>query len=47
MRYRPGGSTKSVSQQTGKDLHVLYRLLNKIHTKLLLCTAGIGGGEAI
>jgi len=37
LRYRPGGSTKSVSQQTGKELHVLYRLLNKIHTKLLLC----------
>lgn len=37
LRYQPGGSTKSVSQQTGKELHVLYRLLNKIHAKLLLC----------
>lgn len=37
MRYQPGGSTKSVSQQTGKELHVLYRFLNKIHAKLLLC----------
>jgi RNA polymerase sigma-70 factor (ECF subfamily) len=48
MRYRPGGSTKSVSQQTGKDLHVLYRLLNKIHTKLLLCVRrALAEGEAI
>lgn len=37
LRYQPGGSTKGVSQQTGKELHVLYRLLNKIHAKLLLC----------
>lgn len=37
MRYEPGGSTKSVSQQTGKNLHVLYRHLNKIHAKLLMC----------
>lgn len=37
MRYEPGASTKSVSLQTGKELHVLYRLLNKIHAKLLLC----------
>lgn len=37
LRYQPGGSTKGVSQQTGKELHVLYRLMNKIHAKLLLC----------
>lgn len=37
MRYEPGSSTKSVSQRTGKELHVLYRLFNKIHAKLLLC----------
>jgi len=37
MRYAPGGSTKSLSQQTGKNLHVLYRHLNKIHAKLLMC----------
>lgn len=37
MRYEPGSSTKAVSRQTGKELHVLYRLFNKIHTKLLLC----------
>lgn len=37
LRYQPGGSTKGVSQQMGKELHVLYRLFNKIHTKLLLC----------
>lgn len=37
MRYEPGSSTKNVSRQTGKELHVLYRLLNKIHAKLLLC----------
>jgi len=37
MRYEPGSSTRSVSQQTGQEPHVLYRLFNKIHTKLLLC----------
>jgi RNA polymerase sigma-70 factor (ECF subfamily) len=37
MRYEPGSSTRSVSRQTGKELHVLYRLFNKIHAKLLLC----------
>lgn len=37
MRYEPGSSTKSVSRQTGKELHNLYRLFNKIHTRLLLC----------
>jgi RNA polymerase sigma-70 factor (ECF subfamily) len=37
MRYEPGATTKSVSQQTGKETHVLYRLFNKIHAKLLLC----------
>lgn len=37
MRYEPGASTKSVSQQTGKEPHVLYRLFNKIHLKLLMC----------
>lgn len=37
MRYEPGSSTKTVSQQTGKELHVLYRLFNKIHAKLLMC----------
>lgn len=37
MRYEPGSSTKTVSQQTGKELHVLYRLYNKIHAKLLMC----------
>ena len=37
MRYEPGGSTKNVSRQTGKELHSLYRLLNKIHSRLLLC----------
>ena len=37
MRYEPGSSTKNVSRQTGKELHVLYRLFNKIHAKLLMC----------
>ncbi len=37
MRYEPGSSTKSVSQRTGKELHVLYRLFNKVHAKLLMC----------
>lgn len=37
MRYEPGSSTKSVSRQTGKDLHQLYRFFNKLHAKLLLC----------
>lgn len=37
MRYEPGGSTKTVSQQTGKNLHALYRHFNKIHAKLLMC----------
>lgn len=37
MRYEPGSTTKAVSLQTGKEPHVLYRLLNKIHNKLLLC----------
>ena len=37
MRYEPGSSTKSVSRQTGQELHLLYRFLNKIHAKLLLC----------
>lgn len=37
MRYEPGSSTKRVAEQTGKELHFLYRLFNKIHAKLLLC----------
>lgn len=37
MRYEPGSSTKLVAKQTGKELHVLYRLFNKIHAKLLMC----------
>ncbi len=37
MRYEPGSSTQSVSRQTGKEAHVLYRLFNKIHAKLLMC----------
>lgn len=37
MRYEPGSSTRVVAEQTGKELHVLYRLFNKIHSKLLLC----------
>ncbi|MCE5185231.1 MAG: sigma-70 family RNA polymerase sigma factor [Planctomycetaceae bacterium] len=37
MRYEPGGSIKNVSQQTGKNPHVLYRQFNKIHAKLLMC----------
>jgi len=37
MRYEPGGSTKRVSLQTGKEPYTLYRLFNKIHAKLLLC----------
>ena len=37
MRYEPGSSTRRVAEQTGKELHVLYRMLNKIHAKLLLC----------
>lgn len=37
MRYEPGSSTRRVAEQTGKEIHVLYRMLNKIHAKLLLC----------
>lgn len=37
LRYEPGSSTRTVAEQTGQELHVLYRLFNKIHTKLLLC----------
>ena len=37
MRYEPGNTTQSVSRQTGQQAHVLYRLFNKIHAKLLLC----------
>ena len=37
LRYEPDGSTRKVAEQTGKQLHVLYRLYNKIHAKLLFC----------
>jgi RNA polymerase sigma-70 factor (ECF subfamily) len=37
MRYEHGATTRGVSEKTGKALHVLYRLLDKIHIKLLLC----------
>jgi len=37
MRYEPGASIRSVSQQTGKEPYVLYKLFHKIHAKLLLC----------
>ena len=37
MRYEPGATTKSVSEKTGKELHILYRLFDKIHIKLLYC----------
>ncbi|MEN6309256.1 MAG: sigma-70 family RNA polymerase sigma factor [Anaerohalosphaeraceae bacterium] len=37
MRYVPGATTKSVAQQTGKEVHVLYKVFNKIHARLLLC----------
>jgi RNA polymerase sigma-70 factor (ECF subfamily) len=37
MRYEPGATTKSVSQKIGKEAHVLYKLFDKIHIKLLFC----------
>jgi|DewCreStandDraft_4_1066084.scaffolds.fasta_scaffold22530_2 RNA polymerase sigma-70 factor (ECF subfamily) len=37
MRYEPGATTQSVARQTGKDVHSLYKLFNKIHARLLLC----------
>jgi len=48
MRYEPGSSTKIVSRQTGKEIHVLYRLFNKIHAKLLMCIRRtMAEGEAV
>jgi RNA polymerase sigma-70 factor, ECF subfamily len=37
MRYEPGATTKSVSQKLGKEPHILYKLYDKIHVKLLFC----------
>ncbi|MBN2513963.1 MAG: sigma-70 family RNA polymerase sigma factor [Sedimentisphaerales bacterium] len=37
LRYEPGATTKSVAHQTGKEVHALYKLFNKIHARLLLC----------
>lgn len=37
MRYEPGVTAKGISEKTGKELHSLYRLFDKIHIKLLYC----------
>jgi RNA polymerase sigma-70 factor (ECF subfamily) len=37
MRYEPGATTQSVSRKIGKEPHILYKLFDKIHIKLLFC----------
>ncbi len=37
MRYEPGATIRSVSEQTGKEAYTLYKVFTKIHAKLLLC----------
>jgi len=37
LRYRPGATTKSVSEYLGRSIHSIYKVLNRIHSQLLFC----------
>ena len=37
MRYQPGASTETVAAQVGRSTKAVYKALNRIHERLLLC----------
>lgn len=37
LRYQPGGSVQSVADRVGRSLQAVYKSLNRIHGRLLIC----------